>query len=307
MSTAERRRNYRKVVPMTTETKYTHKHLALATRAHYGTSFDPERRGVNECKEFDKMAKELKDAGASDEQLERFESLFISKLGAQSHCVSTMIVGGSNFPVARAEKANKSSHNRLCEFVDYHKNTINRLEKAKYYAENPDELPIRNDDDNAKELLEKKIAELKANQEKMKACNKLIRAGDNAGLVALVGEASAACLLKTNCFGGNGYERFELTNNLANIKRLEDRLEGLKRVENYTDKEYPLPNNAKAVISFSQMRVWVEFDGKPSQEIIALMKSSGFKWTPSRNHWGRMLTGNAQYSLKKVISKLKAR
>lgn len=285
--------------------KYQHRHLHASTMAYYNTSFDPERRGESECKEFDAMAKELADSGASGEQLAKFESLFLAKIGAQGRCISSMITGGSNFPVARAEKANQSAHNRLNEFLDFYNKTLERLKKEAYYKTHPEELPIKSSDDNAVERLTKEVEELKARQEKMKIANKLIKAKDESGLVALVGEQVAKELVKPNCFGDYGFERFELSNNLANIKRLEERIEQIKKAKSLSKTVVDLKDGAVAVQDPEQMRVYVEFNGKPSQEIIGFMKSSGFKWTPSKGHWGRLLNGNGQYALQQVIERLK--
>ena len=43
------------------------------------------------------------------------------------------------------------------------------------------------------------------------------------------------------------------------------------------------------------------FDGKPEQEVIALMKSNGFKWSPSNKAWQRQITGNASFAIKHYI------
>lgn len=166
-------------------------------------------------------------------------------------------------------------------------------------------LPIKSSDDNAIERLTQEVVELNTKQEKMKLANKLIRAKDESGLVALVGEQVALELLKPNCFGGHGYERFELSNNLANIKRLEERIEQIQKAKSLSKKVVELKDGALAVQDPEQMRVYVEFNGKPSQEIIDLMKSSGFKWTPSKGHWERLLNGNGQHAWRQVVEKLK--
>lgn len=47
-----------------------------------------------------------------------------------------------------------------------------------------------------------------------------------------------------------------------------------------------------------------EFPGKPDDQTRSLLKSNGFKWTPSQNHWGRKLTGNASEAVRQVMVKL---
>lgn len=52
-------------------------------------------------------------------------------------------------------------------------------------------------------------------------------------------------------------------------------------------------------------RIRFRFDGKPRQEIIDIMKSRGFRWSPSNKAWQRQNTPNGVWSAKKVIEELK--
>lgn len=56
---------------------------------------------------------------------------------------------------------------------------------------------------------------------------------------------------------------------------------------------------------FNDGRIRFEFDGKPRQEVIDIMKSRGFKWSPSNKAWQRQNTPNGVWSAKKVIEELK--
>ena len=52
-------------------------------------------------------------------------------------------------------------------------------------------------------------------------------------------------------------------------------------------------------------RIRFKFDGKPRQEVIDIMKSRGFRWSPSNKAWQRQNTPNGVWSAKKVIEELK--
>ena len=52
-------------------------------------------------------------------------------------------------------------------------------------------------------------------------------------------------------------------------------------------------------------RIRFRFDGKPRQEVIDIMKSRGFRWSPSNKAWQRQNTPNGVWSAKKVIEELK--
>ena len=108
------------------------KWLNMATRAYNNTSFDPERRGRYDVKEFEEMATELQTLGATNAQLQKFEWLFVKKLNSQANCISSAITGGSNFPVARAEKANNSLQKRYRDWETDRKSTrLNSSHSAK--------------------------------------------------------------------------------------------------------------------------------------------------------------------------------
>ncbi len=87
-----------------------HKHYETARRAHYGTSFSPEKRAVSECEYFDAIVNEFVTEG-KEWAIAKFEALFLKSLSAKSRCVSTMIAGPANFPVARMQKYNQWERN----------------------------------------------------------------------------------------------------------------------------------------------------------------------------------------------------
>ena len=56
---------------------------------------------------------------------------------------------------------------------------------------------------------------------------------------------------------------------------------------------------------FEDGRIRFKFDGKPRQEVIDIMKSRGFRWSPSNKAWQRQNTPNGVWSAKKVMEELK--
>ena len=61
----------------------------------------------------------------------------------------------------------------------------------------------------------------------------------------------------------------------------------------------------KIVENAEIMRLQVIFDGKPNAEARQIMKSNGFRWSPSNSAWQRQLTNNGIYSTKRLLEKLK--
>lgn len=168
---------------------------------------------------------------------------------------------------------------------------------------------IKSDDERAIEKLEEKLEDMKKLQEDMKAANKALRLKDKeAGNDQLremgYSEESIEELRKPDYLGRVGYPNFQLSNNNANIHRVEERLKRLKAVKERgsSEQEY---KTFKVVENTEAMRYQIIFDGKPDAEIRTLLKSNGFKWAPSQGAWQRQITSNGKWALKKVVEKLK--
>ncbi len=110
---------------MTTDNEK-HKYYDLAYRAHYNTSFTPEKRAVSECAYYDEICKELRES-EKEWAIEKFTNLFEKSLHAKSRCASWAIVGPARFPVGRMEKYNRWEHNATSAMMDY----IDKVRKPK--------------------------------------------------------------------------------------------------------------------------------------------------------------------------------
>ncbi len=238
------------------------KYYELGYRAHTGTSFSPEKRAESECKFYDETIRELKEIGASEEGIQKFEKLFLNSLAAKSNCLSTMIAGPANFPVRRAEKANARERKTSDELFNY----LARLKKAVDKQNNPEKYPqiIKSDDENAVGKLKEKLAKLEKLQEQMKACNKIVRDKEENKIERLTeilgSEKAAEELLKPSCFGNLGFESFNLTNNNATIKATKDRIGQLEKAATLETKEVEIAG-VKVIQNAELMRIQFFFDG----------------------------------------------
>jgi len=163
-------------------------------------------------------------------------------------------------------------------------------------------------DTSALSITGKKLDELKATQEKMKAANRAIRMKDsekgNAKLKELGFSDEQIKELRTADFCGRlGFPDYALQNNNANIHRTEDRLKSLKATKEKGTQETEC-KFFKVVKNTEIMRLQLIFDGKPDPEVRDILKGNGFKWAPSQSAWQRQLTGNAEYALQQVIKEL---
>lgn len=182
--------------------------------------------------------------------------------------------------------------------------------KAEYYANKAAGVGsggISSDDPEAIAKLHAELADMQAKQEKRKAANKAIRSNktpesQQAALEALGFAAEeAAGLLKKDFAGRIGFPSYSLSNNSANMRRVEQRIKELETAALRSDKEergqgYTYREDTE------ENRVMFVFEGKPAEATRELLKRNGFKWSPSRDGkpWVRHLNNAGLYHARVV-------
>lgn len=187
------------------------------------------------------------------------------------------------------------------------------MDKADYYEQKAASVGtggISSDDPDAVAKLKEKLESLQRDHQWMKNVNAAIRKGKTPdrqipALVALgMTEAEAEDLLKPDYCGRIGIAPYSLQNSNANIRRVEQRIRELERAaeKNITTEEqgngYIYREDAE------ENRVMFLFDDKPDAAIRAVLKSHGFKWSPSRGAWVRMLNNAGRYAAERVRREL---
>ena len=272
--------------------------------AHNGTSFSPEKRGENLINEFEQILSNdlIKIKSATQEQkdkyVEKFKSLFSAWLGAKQRCISTMITGPANFPVRRAEKANRSEQNKYELFTYWRQKAIKAIIKST--------LPESNPLEEAKQNLSERVK----TQEVYKLINKAYKAflKDPESLNVSDLPDWAKKIIKNFDPLVQWYKTpiapFQLTNNLANIKRLELRVKELEQREVLKDKENKEHSFdwGQIIYNYELDRLQIKHNEKPEKAMIDSLKHAGFHWSPSQAVWQRQLTNNAVYSVKKIFN-----
>ena len=303
---------------MNTERKYFHINESSARTAHNmmsmrdyseGSTTAGYRSEVDKAYDIaDKVAeKKPEEAERAYRLAERYSKKMAEYYNKESSigmmCPSVMISGAGNFPVKKKERQ-LAAWERNHEFYQYVQGILAKIENILYGRE-----IIKSDDERAIEKLEEKLEDMKKLHEDMKAANKALRLKDKeAGNDQLremgYSEESIEELRKPDHLGRVGYPNFQLSNNNANIHRVEERLKRLKAVKERgsSEQEY---KTFKVVENTEAMRYQIIFDGKPDAEIRTLLKSNGFKWAPSQGAWQRQITSNGKWALKKVVEKLK--
>jgi hypothetical protein len=281
-----------------------HKHYEAARRAHYWTSFSPDKRAESECNFFDEIIAEFEQLGVSEEGKAKFERLFLLSMSAKSRCASAMITGPAKFPVEKNRRANERERKISDELLAY----IDRVRKAIDKQNNPGKYAsdaVRSDDENAIDKLKEKLAKLQKAQEQMKACNAIIRDKKEKKverLAEILGtkERAEALLIPDFC-KRIGFASYTLTNNNTTIKATQKRIAILEKAATRKTRKLEIAG-VKVVENAEESRIQFFFDGKPAREIIDLMKRHGFKWSPRRLCWQRLWNENAVFSVTHYIA-----
>jgi hypothetical protein len=273
-----------------------------AKMAHQWTSFSPERRGESLIKEYSQLlASDL--ALISDEERKayytsKFKSLFSCWLSRKAACFSSMITGGSNFPVRRHKKANNAEERAYGIFDDWRTKFLKREGRGHERITPDTEL------EKARRELEKRTYK----QNYMKSVNAICRKKNAAQLLTEMGinpETVHDFLHPKISYYSKGFQSFELTNNNANIKRLTERVELL---EAKIDKREELKaankeeewnfDGGRVLVNYEADRVQVFFDTKPDKETRDKL-CRALNWSPSNMAWQRKITANALWSMRR--------
>ena len=167
---------------------------------------------------------------------------------------------------------------------------------------------ISSDDPDAIAKLEAELVTLREKQTRMVAVNATLRKTAKAGREAQI-EALAAIgwnLRPVDVIARGGFERFELSNSGANIRRIEKRIAEL-RAKAAAPARDPITGNGYAIVEDRDAnRVQIRFDFRPPAATIAVLKSRGFRWAPSENAWQRQASNGAWHAAQSVAASLDA-
>lgn len=176
-----------------------------------------------------------------------------------------------------------------------------RAAEAARRAEGVGNAGISSDDPDAPAKLAERIAALEKRQTMMTLVNKLLRRGDDAGILALGVKPSTLERLKTPDYCGRvGFAPYELQNNGSNIRRLKARLAQVERLQKQETTEVVL-GEIRIVQNAEANRTQIFFPGKPEEMIRKTLKSRGFRWAPSEGAWQRHLSTQALWAAEQVV------
>lgn len=284
-----------------------------AIRSYSGTSFDPEKRGAADIKSYsEELETDL--ISIPEDERERYTLNYRSKLSeyfsSQSRVMSTMITGPSNFPVARNQKRSQSADNKYTVFREWREHTLKHIKKKVLNGRSEEEK--LNDEWTP---VKKKIISAAAT---IVAIDQGIERGYTRALFVNV-ITNVVKRLAKNADVVNLNRSLELIKHLNSLQekpiiadkngiwKLEEAAEVAREkiVDNaQRENEEETINNVRMVTNFSEDRVQLLFDGKPSPEIITRLKKNAWRWSPTNQSWQRKLTNSAIYDARNLLRTL---
>ena len=223
-----------------------------------------------------------------------------------------------------SEKADRRYRERIHNLMRRGFEKLQRAQHAERSAQGArSNHAIYTDDPAAVLKLRDQITDAERAQERMKQCNALVRkvlkmdVSPDMRIERLQREGdmsfqTASALLTPDYMGRYGYQDFTLKNNNANIRRMKQRLAALEaraQIIATADESTLLAREdlGKGIemekdIEANRLRLY--FPGKPSRGTIALLKSQGFRWSPTNGAWQRHLSAQAEYQARTIAEQI---
>ena len=157
---------------------------------------------------------------------------------------------------------------------------------------------ILSEDPDAIEKLTKKLNTCKERQAWMKEVNAYYRShGTIRDMPNMTEERAERLEAEMRIFTNDPmpYASFKLSNNNAEIHRLEKRIEWLKKEcdVGFIGWEF---DGGKAVANTEKSRLQLFFNEKPDEGKRTMLRRYGFRWTPTEGAWQRLLNENTIYA-----------
>jgi hypothetical protein len=266
--------------------------------AYSGMSFSPELRADACVNDFSaELADDLEKLGdKAGDYKAKYLGWVRTWAGRKARCMSTMITGGSNFPVESNRKKMNAEHRTWEDFRKWRSRYFKAVtrEKTKSPEEEIDDAIIE-------------LERCRNAQTQMIGINKIIRGKGTIQEKAVAAakeyhltEKAIHELFSPSYSGSIGVAQFELTNNRAKMKRLEEKILTMKNRINAKDEFQSITFDGGSV-DIEDDRVVIRHETKPGTDVIAALKGKGFHWSPKNGYWCRKHTANAIAAAKQII------
>jgi hypothetical protein len=173
---------------------------------------------------------------------------------------------------------------------------------------------ISSDDPEAVRKLRAEVTKLKQDQDRMKAANAAIRRRAKAGPLSQIealtalgfAEQRARQLIEKDFAGRIGFPGWAISNNNANIRRVEKRIAELMARDTAPERT-PISGEVEGIPftlteNRGANRVQIIFASKPSKELRErLRRVGGLIWAPTQNAWQRKQSNAAWHHAKSAL------
>lgn len=280
-------------------------------RAFSMTSFSAEKRSIQYIQGYEAdLVDDLKALPADQHQeyIERYTAKVADLFAKHSRCASAMITGPARFPTARNKKANDTYDKAVEEFHAWRESYRKRAKKLAEAAMTQEER----DDAEFKSLRMEIIRQV--------ATIRSIDNGTDRGYMRSAFVNSIYGRLERIAYNGKAglvQRAIDLITELQkDMKKpvftsrhkfwrlpelCQKQLERTAEREAKEDVELEF-DGGKVVKCYSEDRLQIYHDEKPSRDVINHIKSNGFRWSPSNGCWQRQLNENGYYAAARVLA-----
>jgi hypothetical protein len=228
----------------------------------------------------------------------------------EAHDMASVIPFGQPILIGHhSEKRDRNYRARYCKKYDQSHELSNKADHYEQKSQRIGTGGIASDDPDAVTKLKKKLASLEDAQKKMKAANVALRKNktDETRLDALIklgfSESTANGLLEPDYSGRRGFPSYSLTNNNAKIKTTKKRVEALEQEALSEDLTKTYPGFVYKEDTFDARSKFI-FEDKPSEAIRKILKTNGFRWSPTNSAWMRLLNNRSRYIAKSITDEI---
>lgn len=219
-----------------------------------------------------------------------------------------------------SEKADRSFRAKINNNFAKGYSGFKEAERVRAKAEAVGTGGISSDDPDAITKLKEELEKAEVGQRTMVAANKVVRSAIRSGLNAgsteeelagyydkmsaagVTSSAAARKLLEPDCCGRIGFPDYATSNNSANIRRIKQRIAQLEAASVRTTRSHEA-NGIRLVQNVEANRIQLIFPGKPQVAVIAELKSSGFRWSPTEGAWQRQLNNAGIWNAERLFEK----
>ena len=163
--------------------------------------------------------------------------------------------------------------------------------------------------------LAKQIEVMTRTQQFMKDVNKIIAKAKGADCTAEIlkyaentevkfSEENARKIQKPDFAGRIGFASYMLTNNNANMKDKQKRINTLiarEKLAQQGNAEYSFEGGT-VLMNFDEDRIQILYPSKPDEAERTKLKQNGFHWSPTNTAWQRQITREAIYTTNQLFN-----